>query len=87
MHYIINSSLTPNVMNVVQSTDLRKESSKCFIVILPVINGTGPVIAPFYHRPWFQRVRPNFVNMVVFPRFDIGPVTKCQKILQMSGSH
>jgi len=52
----VSVELTPNVMNIVQSSDLRKESGKCLVVMLAIVDGTGPVVSPFNHGARGQSV-------------------------------
>lgn len=70
--------LTPNMMHVVQSSNLGEKSSERFVVILPEIDGTGPVVAPFDHRTRFESVRSYFVNILGLSQQNLRPVTKCQ---------
>lgn len=59
----IMGSFTPNMMNIVQSTDLRKEAGECFVIRLTEIDGTRPIVAPFDHRARLQTVRTHLVNV------------------------
>ena len=76
--------LTPNVMNVVQSSDLGEESPKGLIVVLSKINGPCPIVSPFNHRPWLESVTTDFINVVSLPRLDGWPETKWKKELCLS---
>lgn len=49
--------LTPNVMHVVKSTNLREESGKGFVVVFTEVDSTCPVVAPLDHGARCQAVR------------------------------
>lgn len=48
--------LTPNVMHVIESTNLGEESSKGFVVVFTEVDGTCPVVAPLDHGARCQAV-------------------------------
>lgn len=76
--------LTPNVMNIVQATNLRKESGKWNIVCLTILDTSGPVISPFNHSTWFQTIWTHFIDMRWVSHFNLWPIAKCQHVLQMT---
>lgn len=41
--------LTPDVMDIVEAPNLGEEPTKCLIVGLTKVDGTGPVVSPLYH--------------------------------------
>lgn len=49
--------LTPDVMDVVEAPNLGEEPTKCFVVGLTKVDGTGPVVSPLYHCAWLLEVR------------------------------
>lgn len=71
-------------MDIVQTTDLREEAGKRFIVGTSMIDCSGPVITPFDHRSRFQTVTTDFVYVGTGFQFDRRPKTERQHVLQMS---
>lgn len=79
-----NTALTPNVMHIVQATDLREEPSKCFVVVLAIVDGPRPVVAPLDHGARLQSVRTDLVNVLVLPQCQLWPVAERQQVLQVA---
>ena len=75
--------ITPDVMDVVQSTDLREESSKRFRVFRPKVDGASPVVAPFDHRARFQHIVSHFINIGPSPILDLRPKAEIQHVLNV----
>lgn len=45
-------------MDIVQSSDLREETGECFVVMLAIVDGPGPVVAPLDHGAGGQSIGP-----------------------------
>lgn len=79
--------LTPNVMDVVETSNLGEESGKGFIVAGPVRDGAGPVVGPLDHRARLQSVRAHLVDVAaVCAGLGLGPVAEREQVLQVSGA-
>lgn len=61
-----NVILTPDMMNIVQSTDLREVSGERFVLRAAVCETAGPVVAPLNHGTRFQTV-----NILLYARITI----------------
>lgn len=79
--------LTPNVMNIVQSSNLWEKSRKSFIIVLSKIDSSCPIVSPFNHCTRFECVTPDFVDITRLSEKNLRPVTECKKILKMTWSY
>lgn len=76
--------LTPNMMHIIEPSDLRKESGKRFIVALTEFDGTSPIVAPLNHCARLQAIRSHLVNVTAHSIGNLWPITERQQILQMT---
>lgn len=85
-HGLLINPLTPNVMDIVQSSDLREEPSKGLVIGGPVVNRPCPVISPLDHSTGLQAVRAHLINVIaVRARQWLWPVAERQEVLQVPG--
>jgi len=77
----LQTGIAPNMMNIIESADLRKESSKGFIVVPAVVDGSSPVISPLYHGARLEAVATNFIEIVALAGNDGRPVTEGEQVL------
>ncbi len=49
----VRAFLTPNMMNIVKSTNLGEKSGKSFIIFLTEVDGSSPIVTPFNHSSRF----------------------------------
>lgn len=54
---LYENQLTPNVMHVVEATNLREVASECFILRLAVGKTARPVVAPLDHSAGLETVK------------------------------
>jgi len=78
--------VAPDVMNVVQAPDLREETGIGFVLVLPKVDCTRPVVAPFDHGAWLEAIRTHLVDVVSLTRLQNWPVAETEQVLQMSCS-
>lgn len=78
--------VAPNVVNVVQTANLREESSVGFVVVASEGDGTCPVVAPFNHGAGLETVRAHFVDVVALTSCHDWPVAEGEQVLQMAGT-
>lgn len=75
--------VAPHVVNIVQATDLREESTVSLIVDAAKVDGTSPVVAPFNHRSRLQAISTQLVDVVALPWRHHWPVAESEQILQV----
>lgn len=75
---------TPNVMHIVQTSDLREEPGKRCVIAASEVNRTRPVIAPLDHGARLQAIRTHFVDIVAGAIGDQRPVAERQQVLEMA---
>ena len=66
------------MMNIVESTNLREERCKSLIIVTAVIDGSCPVVAPFYHGSWFEAIASHLIKIRSLSWFNRWPVTESQ---------
>ena len=49
-------------------------------------DGPGPVVAPLDHRARLQVVRPQLVNVLLFPHVDLGPKAERHQVLAVAAA-
>lgn len=87
LHGLLINPLTPNVMDIVQSSDLREEPSKGLVIGRPVVNRPCPVISPLDHSTGLQAVRAHLINVIAIrARQWLWPVAEGQEVLQVPGT-
>lgn len=75
--------VAPDMMYIIQSTDLREKSRISLVVIAAKVNSARPVVSPFNHSSRFQSVGSHLIDVVSLPRFHNWPVAESEKILQV----
>jgi hypothetical protein len=78
--------VAPNVVDVVETADLREEPGVGFVVVASVVDGACPVVAPLDHGAGFEAVGAHFVDVVATARFHHRPVAEGEEILQVAGA-
>lgn len=79
-------AVAPDVVDVVQATDLWEESRVSLVIVATEVDCTCPVVAPFNHRAWLQSVRAHFVDVAAAAWFHHWPVAEPKQVLKMSWS-
>lgn len=74
--------LTPNVVDLAESSNLGKEASKGLVVLAPMIDAPGPIIAPLNHSPRLEGVTPHLVYVASLPLLYRRPIAKGQHIFE-----
>lgn len=52
-------------MDIVKSSDLRKETGECFIVVFPKVDCPSPVITPLNHSSYQKTIISSHVYLVL----------------------
>jgi hypothetical protein len=71
-------SVAPDVVNVVQATDLREESGVGFVILASEVDRTRPVVSPFDHGSGLEAVRAHFIDVVATAGSHHGPIAERQ---------
>lgn len=78
--------IAPDVMDIVQSADLREETGVGLVVVFTEVDGAGPVVSPFNHGAGLQSIRSHLINVVAWSRIWDWPVAEVQQVLQVASS-
>lgn len=76
--------LTPHMMDIVESTNLRKEGCKCLIIITSIVDSTCPVVSPFNHGSRFETIAAHLIKVRTCTGFNRWPVAECQQVLKVA---
>jgi len=78
--------IAPNVVDVVEASDLGEESPERFIVALAERDGARPVVSPLDHRARLEEIGPNLVDIGPLALVDDGPKAERKQELVVAGA-
>jgi len=83
---IVQALVTPNMVDVVEASDLGEEAPERFVVALAERDGARPVVSPLDHRARLEEIGPNLVDIGPLALVDDGPKAERKQELVVAGA-